>query len=689
LPKQDAGALIARCAGLLLQDCQIALRCSHPLGKIRVGSDNSTAQPVGGKCCKRKAFRLSRLIKIADWSGIRRVNVIFVHGIGGNAYDTWRKDDSSLWPLWLAKDIRGAAVYTLSYESPIFNWLGTAMPLHDQAVNVLRSLLAEPDLRNGPIVFVCHSLGGLVIKQVFRDANEQRADDRPNIADFVERTKLVVFIATPHTGADHASFLDRIRFIAWPSASARDLVANDAGLRSLNVGYRRIAEARREDLQHLVYFEKHDTAVGRIVKEGPSDPGLFKAEPAPIPRDHVAIAKVPDKDDLIYRETRDQIVALAPEEPDSAKFTEYELRPDLIEHDRSWGQFVPKAMRLAVILLIVGVGIAWALADDGKQAKFDAIYDQTFSRSSISPDLKSARVAIMDRVPNNILPENGPAQWAAVSRILSKSVKVIEDAYKPIVFCLSSKECRPGRRATALCTAAKAEWNGYKSIIAKLGAASGITVNRQAGATVLGDTFGSVVDLPEIPNLRAVLLLACGINTDEDPSLRTMIESEKTKIEQAKASREKTWDDAMCPMFMELLDAAVGGAAPSAIGSRFPTPAKCNRTADDTVECEWIDPVAQRGKFIGVVSGGSDVANLDVIDGTMNECFSQHSSSVKVVRAMSDKEKLRGHCPFAIRSYRYTSSNRSYDVNAETESCDTTINFTTTVKLKIREAQGG
>jgi hypothetical protein len=31
---------------------------------------------------------MSHLIKIADWSGEPRASIVFVHGLGGHAYDT-------------------------------------------------------------------------------------------------------------------------------------------------------------------------------------------------------------------------------------------------------------------------------------------------------------------------------------------------------------------------------------------------------------------------------------------------------------------------------------------------------------------------------------------------------------------------------------------------------------------------
>jgi hypothetical protein len=63
---------------------------------------------------------VSRLIKIADWDGDKRGNVVFVHGLGGHPYDTWRRSpsDDTFWPFWLAEDIKGLAVYSLGYVSP-------------------------------------------------------------------------------------------------------------------------------------------------------------------------------------------------------------------------------------------------------------------------------------------------------------------------------------------------------------------------------------------------------------------------------------------------------------------------------------------------------------------------------------------------------------------------------------------
>jgi pimeloyl-ACP methyl ester carboxylesterase len=220
---------------------------------------------------------MSRLIKVAGWGAGTRANVVFVHGLGGHAYDTWRQgaEGNTFWPVWLARDIPGLAAWTLAYEAPPTNWLGTAMPIQDRAKNVLECLLGQRELRGLPLVFVCHSLGGLVVKQALRAADGRRAYGDPEAKAFLDSVKGIVFIATPHTGSIQATLLDKLRLIAWPSASTLDLIKNNANLRDLNVWYRNWSGA----IRHKVFFEKQGSAVGVVVGDDSSDSRITACRP--------------------------------------------------------------------------------------------------------------------------------------------------------------------------------------------------------------------------------------------------------------------------------------------------------------------------------------------------------------------------------------------------------------------------
>jgi Putative serine esterase (DUF676) len=290
---------------------------------------------------------MSRLVRIASWQGKLRGSVVFVHGLGGQVYNTWRRGaDDTFWPVWLAQDVEGLAVYSLAYEAPVSNWLGTSMPLQDRAVNIFEVLLTEPGLRTGPIVFVCHSLGGLIVKKVLLNL-QQQATRRPEASDFLQWVTETVFAATPHTGAAHATWLERLRFLAWPSSIASILLANDPSLRDINVAYRGLADERRNLLRHQIFYETRDTPVGGIVDEASADPGLPGDPPVPFDADHIRIVKPADRTSLLYARVK-QFVELVPAVADYGSL-EMPALPT-VASDQSLN-IAPKLIRIALLCL--------------------------------------------------------------------------------------------------------------------------------------------------------------------------------------------------------------------------------------------------------------------------------------------------------------------------------------------------
>jgi hypothetical protein len=232
------------------------------------------------------------------------VDVIFVHGLGGDHRCTWQVDEraTTFWPSWLDEDLAEVTVYSLDFKASPSAWLGSSMPLNDRAVNILALLEAE-GLGTRPLIFVVHSLGGLVIKQMLRSADDY---GEPSWKRLAEQTRGIVFLATPHAGARLATYMGALGRIFRLNVTVSELEANVGLLRDLNLWYRNNAD--RLKIRTRVFFETQNTHSVRIVDEASADPGIAGVVPYPVDADHFTICKPANRGSLIYKSTRKFII---------------------------------------------------------------------------------------------------------------------------------------------------------------------------------------------------------------------------------------------------------------------------------------------------------------------------------------------------------------------------------------------
>jgi hypothetical protein len=131
-------------------------------------------------------------------SRLIRGRIIFAHGLGGHHHATWQIEPKSIetfWPSWLAEELQ-VEVRALEYDASPSGWHGSTMPLFDRAKNVLTEFEAR-ELTGAPIVFICHSLGGLLVTSR-RLAPRGCANARSHISLHPARRRAVGNLSEPH-----------------------------------------------------------------------------------------------------------------------------------------------------------------------------------------------------------------------------------------------------------------------------------------------------------------------------------------------------------------------------------------------------------------------------------------------------------------------------------------------------------
>ncbi len=234
--------------------------------------------------------------------------LVFVHGLSGDLYKTWMsnsEDEATFWPKWIAEDC-DCMTWTLGYDASLSAWKDTAMPLPDQGDSVLDCLVTEPKLKNRPLLFIGHSLGGLLIKTVMISGLTKGV---ARYSNFVKQVCGVVFIATPHNGSELATLAQAVKFLLRTNEQVGDLTLHNAHLRSLHQQF--LARYNESPFPVRTFAERNPVLLdkgffGNLISKIVVDPA--SAEPhvpneiaIPLAEDHLSICKPKDRDAQIHK----------------------------------------------------------------------------------------------------------------------------------------------------------------------------------------------------------------------------------------------------------------------------------------------------------------------------------------------------------------------------------------------------
>ncbi|KAF8776108.1 hypothetical protein HU200_003792 [Digitaria exilis] len=177
------------------------------------------------------------------------MDVVFVHGLRGGPFNSWRIADNkssttkaglvesidedagkegTCWPReWLAADFPQARFFTVKYKTNLTQWTGASLPLQEVSSMLLRKMVAA-GIGSRPVIFVTHSMGGLVVKQLLYQAKLNNYDN------FLNNTVGLVFYSCPHFGSKLADMPWRMGLVFRPAPSIGELRSGSPRLVELN-----------------------------------------------------------------------------------------------------------------------------------------------------------------------------------------------------------------------------------------------------------------------------------------------------------------------------------------------------------------------------------------------------------------------------------------------------------------------
>ncbi|KFA45549.1 hypothetical protein S40293_06563 [Stachybotrys chartarum IBT 40293] len=247
------------------------------------------------------------------------LDIIFVHGLGGHSYNTWTKnhDPTLFWPAnWLPyePDLGIARILTFGYNA---KWRGSTKSIStiaDFAKELLFEMRfakgkfgAELELGKRPIIFVVHSMGGLVVKKAYLLGLEDA-----NFQTIVSSVHAIIFLSTPHRGTNLANTLNRIiAATLQPSKSfISDLTKSSDVIEDLNRKFGLVAPK----LSIWSFYETLATSIGPrqivIVEKDSSILGYPGEISKPLHANHSTICKYSSPGDPNYISVKNALRAL-------------------------------------------------------------------------------------------------------------------------------------------------------------------------------------------------------------------------------------------------------------------------------------------------------------------------------------------------------------------------------------------
>ncbi|XP_054018658.1 protein SERAC1 [Dryobates pubescens] len=250
-----------------------------------------------------------------------RADILFVHGLLGAAFKTWRQQDidhrsdkkasegeedySQCWPkTWLGSDCPALRIISVEYDTQLSDWkVKCPVEAHRKSIayrsSELLDKLRAAGIGDRPVVWVSHSMGGLLVKKMLVDASKN-----PEMDKIINNTRGIIFYSVPHHGSQLAEYSINARYLLFPSVEVKELSKDSPALKELNDDF--LSFAKDKKFSVLSFAETLPTHIGSMLKLHvvPLESAqLGIGELIPVDVNHLNICKPKKKDAFLYQRT--------------------------------------------------------------------------------------------------------------------------------------------------------------------------------------------------------------------------------------------------------------------------------------------------------------------------------------------------------------------------------------------------
>ncbi|XP_023376873.1 protein SERAC1 isoform X1 [Pteropus vampyrus] len=248
-----------------------------------------------------------------------KADVLFVHGLMGAAFKTWRQQDNdqvlnekvsedetrytTCWPkTWLARDCPSLRIISVEYDTSLSDWRARC-PMERKSIafrsNELLRKLRAAGVGDRPVIWVSHSMGGLLVKKMLLEASR-----KPELSTVINNTRGMIFYSVPHHGSHLAEYSVNVRYLLFPSLEVKELSKDSPALKTLQDDF--LEFAKDKNFQVLNFVETLPTSIGSMIKlhvvpVESADLGI--GDLIPVDVNHLNICKPEKKDAFLYQRT--------------------------------------------------------------------------------------------------------------------------------------------------------------------------------------------------------------------------------------------------------------------------------------------------------------------------------------------------------------------------------------------------